>query len=531
VSDQQRKDNAAIVDTLYNQALTIANTQFNGTYIFGGDKSTSAPFVSTPGGVQFVGSTNVLQNTYAPSTNLAFMVNGANVFGALSSQVQGNVDLTPDLTAQTRIADLRGTNGSGVQLGSILLSNGTVTKSVDLSKADTVNDVVNAINAAGVGGITASLSGQGFSLTGGASDDISVQDVGGGATAADLGILQATPAGAGNPVAGASVQPNVTLLTPLSALRGGQGIDTADGLKITNGSQSANVSFSGASNVQDLLNAINGSGTYVQAQINASGTGIDILNSTQGSQMTISENGGTTAADLGVRSFSPSTPLSDLNDGKGIQLAASGADFQVTRSDGTNFSVSLAGAQTVQDVIDDINAASGGVGLTASFSTSGNGIVLNDTAGGTGTPSVTAQNFSTAAADLGLTTAASGNVIAGSDVNPVTADGIFAHLASLRDALNSSDTAQITQAAQDLTNDQNNVVTVRGQVGANEQDMEARQTQIQDENVATQSLLSNLTDTDYASAITRFQSLQQSLQATLQVTATMSQQSLLDFLS
>ena len=66
-----------------------------------------------------------------------------------------------------------------------------------------------------------------------------------------------------------------------------------------------------------------------------------------------------------------------------------GGDFQVTRTDGTNFSVSLTGAQTVQDVIKAINLASGGtatagVGVNASFATTGNGITLTDSAGGGG---------------------------------------------------------------------------------------------------------------------------------------------------
>ena len=89
------------------------------------------------------------------------------------------------------------------------------------------------------------------------------------------------------------------------------------------------------------------------------------------------------------------------------------ATFQITRSDGSSFTVSLSGATTVQDVIDRINTASGGVGVMASFGTSGNGIILTDTAGGSGTLTVTPQNASTAAADLGLTEPASGNTITG----------------------------------------------------------------------------------------------------------------------
>src|SRR5206468_7588634 len=101
-------------------------------------------------------------------------------------------------------------------------------------------------------------------------------------------------------------------------------------------------------------------------------TGIDLLNEEQGTDLTIGENGGTTAADLGVRSFSAGTPLGDLNFGKGIRTGA-GADIQITRRDGTTFQVDLDPSTTVQDVIDKINtaASAAGGGITASFASTG----------------------------------------------------------------------------------------------------------------------------------------------------------------
>ena len=530
VTADQRAAAAAVVQSLYSQAISIGNKSFEGAYLFAGDKSNAAPFLTASGGVQFVGSTNVLQNAADDNTLLPFQVSGANVFGALSTRVTGSVDLTPSLTPTTRIADLRGASGKGVQLGTIQLGNGTTTKLVDLSNADTVADVVNDINAAGVGNITASLSGNHLVLSTSGTDNITVADVGGGTTAASLGILKTTGGGAGASVIGASVQPGVTLLTPLSALRNGAGIDTAHGLIITNGQTTATVNLSSATTVEGLLNAINSSGTNVRAQINAAGTGIDILNPVQGATMTIAENGGTTAADLGVRSFSPSTQLSELNGGKGVQAVNPGPDFQITRSDGTSFTVSIGGAQTVQDVINRINAAAGGAGVTASFATTGNGIVLSDTAGGGGTLTVTPQNFSTAAADLGLTTPASGNVIQGSDVAPVDVPGLFANLAKLRDALTKNDQAGITAAAEGLQSDHDRVVNIRGQTGAQVQELQGRQNSIQDENTATKALMSQIKDTDFPSTIEKFSTLQTALQATMETTARTMSLSLLDFL-
>ena len=529
VTDAQRSADAQIVDSISSQALNIANVQYNGLYLFGGDKNTSPPFVATNGGIQFVGSTNVLQNAVDNGTTLPFMVSGAQVFGGAASRVQGTADLTPSLTAMTRLSDLRGANGTGVQLGSIQISNGTTSKIVDLSQANTMSDVVNAINAAGVGGITATLTGTGLTLSGAAADNITVSDVAGDTTADDLGIAKTTGAGNGIPLVGVSTQPNVTVLTPLSSLKSGAGIDL-HGLTINNGAKTANISFAGATTVGDVLNDINGAGLGVQASIDPSGTGIDIANPTQGLQMTVSENGGTSAADLGVRSFSPQTPLSELNNGAGVTFAASGADFKVTASDGATFGVTLAGSATVQDVINKINAAAGG-SVVAGFSPTSNAITLTDKTGGAGTLTVSSQNSSTAATALGLTqNAAVGGTITGTDVNPVAAQGVFADLTNLSNALKAGNASQITAAAQNLQNDYQQILNVRGAAGAQVDQMQSRQSQLTTENTATQSLMSQLSDTDFTAAITKFQTLQTSLQATLEVSAKTLNESLLDFL-
>ena len=62
------------------------------------------------------------------------------------------------------------------------------------------------------------------------------------------------------------------------------------------------------------------------------------------------------------------------------------------------------------------------------------------------------------------------------------------------------------------------------------QELESRQNRLADQNLATQSLLSSLQDTDFTEAISRFQTLQTSLQASLQTGASMLNLSLLDFL-
>src|SRR5690606_28269419 len=116
---------------------------------------------------------------------------------AVSNRVQGKADLSPALTPTSRLNDLAGAVGKGITRGAIQISDGTTTAVVNLSTADTIGDVINAINNAGVGTVTAAIApgGQGLQLSAGAGDNISVSEVGENTTAADLGI--ALPAGAG----------------------------------------------------------------------------------------------------------------------------------------------------------------------------------------------------------------------------------------------------------------------------------------------------------------------------------------------
>jgi flagellar hook-associated protein 3 FlgL len=528
VTADARASAAAIIDNIFSQAMTYGNSQFNGTYLFGGDRSNTAPFEASPtGGVKFVGSNDVLQNTFDDNTVLPFMVSAEDVFGSLSDQRVGSGDLSPALTTTTRLADLAGTTGEGVAKGIITIANGSATANVDLSGADTIADVIAQINAvSATTDVTASIAPDGNSLllTPG-SGSVAVTEVGGGTTARDLGILQPTGVA---PLDGVDVQPKVTPLTPLADLLNGAGLDPA-GFVITNGTTSATITPAGLTTVEDLLNRINSSPVNVKATINTNGTGLDIVNPVQGTDMTIGENGGTTATQFGLRTMSGGTTTTEINGGVGMRTQP-GADITITRQDGTSFSVDLDGLPLINDVINAINAAAGTT--MASFTAVGNGIELTDGTTGTGTFRVETANFSSAGVDLGLVGQPSvAGVITGKDVNPVSSDGVYSSLGDLRDALRGNDQQAITRAATALEKDLARVSRVRGIVGARVQELEGREERITDENVSTQALLSRLKDVDYTAAITKFSTLQTSLQATLQTTAQVTNLSLLDFLA
>jgi flagellar hook-associated protein 3 FlgL len=528
-SDADRAGDAEQVQSMITQMLSLANTQFNGQYIFGGGANGSAPFVQNGSGIQYTGSTQGLSNAFDNSSVTPFTVSGGAAFSALGSQVTGST-LSVGVTGNTLISSLGGATNNGVALGAIQISDGTTTKTVDLSKASDLQDVVNIINAAGTD-ITASIGSdnQSLTLSAGATDQISVKDVGTGQTAEGLGILQSTPLAAGTPLSGQHLNAKVTATTLLSSLNGGAGVSSS-GLLIGDGTTTTtvNVPTSPAATVQDMLNAINSSATFVNAQINSTGTGLNVVNSTSGRSLTIGENGGTTATDLGIRSFSPTTPLSNLNGGQGVN-DVSGADFQITKHDGSTIAIDISGDTTVQDAINSINSVAGYT--MASFSTTSNGIVLTDNTTGTSGFEVSSLNGSTAASDLGIAGSSSGATITGTDVNPVEATGVFADLSALQTALEQNDTRGITAAAEKLANDASQMTAVQGQAGAQAAALSTRQDDLTSQNLNLTTMLKSVQDVDPTTAISQFQQLQTSLQAALEAAGATINESLLNFLS
>jgi flagellar hook-associated protein 2 len=219
--------------------------------------------------------------------------------------------------------------------------------------------------------------------------------------------------------------------TTLAQLNGGAGIPAGQ-FRITDRSGASTViDTTGAVTIDDVIKKIN---TSLDVSVRATIQGDKIvLTDTSGkttSNLTVQDLGsGTAAASLGlvgnvagntitgtdINYVSRNTLLNQLNDTRGIRRGTGGNDFTVTLSDGSTVGVNLATAKTVGDVLDAINTAGGGK-LKADVVPGANGIRLTDSSGGGGSMSITQQNGSNAAQDLGLLKSPSGNVINGSDV-------------------------------------------------------------------------------------------------------------------
>jgi len=344
--------------------------------------------------------------------------------------------------SETRLSELNG--GLGVERGEIQITDSSgFTATVDLSEAVTVNDVLNAINSQGALGVTASVQDDRFVLTdtAGGAGNISVADVFGSTTAQSLGVAGA---GTGGVLTGTEVY-RLTDATPLSVLNDGLGVSFGDGGQAAPTDFTIEVTDPGGGNAttyeiilgelgQEVTDPDTGEITFettegavvtigdlfqriedqtsgeVTGSLSADGTKI-VLSAGAGRELTATNGtNATTASDLGIADVTGATVTSErlfagintrlasnLNGGSGISTGT----FQITQRDGSSFSVNVAADDTLQDILDRINA--GGAGITASVSRAGNGVEIVDST--TGGSLVISDTAGTAAADLGVATA------------------------------------------------------------------------------------------------------------------------------
>ena len=210
---------------------------------------------------------------------------------ATNTQIVGQT-LTPQLTNTTPVADLA--RGSGIDLTSgFVITNGTKTTTIDLSAAETVQDIINTINNAGMyvlakinddrTGIDVFNQASGTSLSVGEN---------GGQTAHALGIA------------------TFDTTTSLDILNFGRGVIVAEGeddFKITAADGSAiSVNIDDAETVGDVIDLINAAaeadGVNVTASFAEVGNGIRIVDGTGGTgQLSVTKlNMSQAASDLGI---------------------------------------------------------------------------------------------------------------------------------------------------------------------------------------------------------------------------------------
>lgn len=531
VTSQEREGLAIEAEGLLRSAIVSGNTRYNDRYLFGGMATQSPPFETTSqGAVRYAGSTQSLDGLASFRLLIGTGIDGA--IGLQGATTPESADLDPALTISTPISALK--NGASLSLGRIqvTLDDGVshIEREVDLAGASTVDDLRSRIeNAFAADPITVTVdvdptSNSAIRLTP-SSGTIAVADLQLGTTARQLGIASSPAAS----ITGDDLDPAVTLFTSIASLNGGAGIGATagTGLRLVLGDQVTVVNLDGAATVQDVLNRIRSATPDVIAQISDDGRGLNVLSRVSGVNFSIGENGGTNASALGLRTFTSSSRLSDLNLGQGIPANAT-YKLDVNRRDGTNLTVDLTGASSIQDVLDKINAVDPGV-LVASLNTVGNGISVVDSSGA-GPLTIASSPLGEALGLSGTENTGAAGVLAGRDVNPRQPAGVFNVLSQLATAIRGNDLSQLERLAGALDDAGAQMAVVRGDLGVKQRQLDQIDNLHSDQEVEIKSQLEGLVDVDYAEAITEFTARQNTLQAYLQMAVQSQQLSILNYL-
>lgn len=574
---ETRRQQAVVIDSLIRQLYDLTNREHNGVHIFGGATASRPPVVELSGGYRYTARGVGLFTDIGSADRIPVTLGVDAAIGPISSRLRSTMDLDPALTPATRISDLRGASGLGVELAPVSFSfAGGPAATVDLTGADTMQDVADAMTAAirqyetdngvsilGPGGITigagAGSGGLDFDMAAGApGNGLVFTDIGAGVAARDLG-LAGVSLDTANTVT-ADLDPRLTELTPIAAIPSASGGLGGVRFRMTTatGSSVREVDLSSAQTMGDVINLIQTRAPGVRAEIGATGRGLDVLSEVGGPSLTVEEvpGGLGTASALGIRSYTATTRIADFNHGRGVRIVdgavdpisgapdpAGNVDFVIRLGDGSDFSVDLRPQDlaSVQSVIDRINQAAADAvtagqipagSFTAGLSDDANGITFFDNLG-LGAISVEKANNSAAAEDLGLlagTWNAGSATFVAQDRAGIRVDNLFTSLISLRDALLADDSAGISLAVEDLDSDVDRIASTRALVGVHAERVQRVTERQEDRTVLDERIKSELQDLDFTEAAIRLSLLQTQLQAGLTVAAQSQSRTLLDFL-
>ncbi len=354
------------------------------------------------------------------------------------------------LDRDVSLSDLN--NGAGVRRGKLSITDSLGANAVvDLSRATSVQEVLDTINDASGVRVTASVQGGRFVITDDNGGVSSVSNVSGSNVATDLGLTGVSSSGGA--ITGNLVY-SLSRSTSLNALGDGRGVSIRnvvgeDAYTFTiniAGTSPASVRVnlgevwqtqSGtltrtkgeAATVGEVVDRINtgltaAGVTTVAASINANNGRLEIRDSTGDQAVSVVENGGNTARDLGLladpdggnilgnRIFSGlnTTLISGVNGGKGF--TGNGVlNFQAR--DGTTFSTTLSKDATLAEVASQIEVASRNSGgpqrLKVTLNNDGTGLQITDITGATTSNLViTGAVGNDTATSLGISTGSSG---------------------------------------------------------------------------------------------------------------------------
>jgi flagellar hook-associated protein 2 len=324
----------------------------------------------------------------------------------LASGKRLRVNLSGRLEFSTRLEQLN--SGQGVRLGVIRVTDRQGDSAeIDLTGAQTLQDVFDRLTAQEVKDqgvdLTMVIRNSSLMITDtsvpegeSSTSNFVIEDVSGHA-AQDLGIAFDADE---RTVSGHTIHRINTVGDVIRAINYAREVDAS-------GQDTGNY------NDGDLVASVSADGRIILTDNTGSGTTITALNDSQA------------AADLGIMDAATGAVTSErilaglntvllksLNGGRGVSDGA----IRITAGDGTITDIDVSGAETVQDVLDLINATTETSKVTAELNDSAIGLVIRDGSGGPGLLTIANSGGGSTADDLGIATSGVSGVMRGGNL-------------------------------------------------------------------------------------------------------------------
>lgn len=421
---------------------------------------------------------------------------------------------------------------------------------VDLTGANTIGDVLTAINGTGKFKATWDTAANRFvvsdpSATGG-NYGITIEERSN--TGRDLGFVVGSSNYDTSVITGAAISvqslptstgafdltPALTEFTELESLNAGRTFNSGVNLGYIRITDKAGrfkaIDLRGSKTVGDVLAKINdtANGLYVEAKINADKNGIEIIDKNQGAtgKLEIIDIDSTTAFDLGISGRTVDNSFVGKNVDPALSYATPVAALRpdiggvpmgkiYVQSGDHSAEIDLSGCKTVGEIVDRLSNTDNNLNLQAWISEDGKRINLTNNMG---QPHIKVRDIEgepPTASLLGL-----GN-----------SPSIFTTLIDLRDNLLRDDAGAISnKSIGDIDTDLKRVLDLHAEVGVKTNRVTASKEKQESLTLNLKEMLSSVEDIDMAEAIIKMNDLEIAYQAALQTGARVMQVTLLDFL-
>jgi flagellin-like hook-associated protein FlgL len=529
---------AAQAREIFNQIMDAANTQYQGKYIFSGSRTNMAAMVANATGVQYQGDYQDILTETERDSFLRLNTFGSEFLTQRVTTLGAGFDLNPGIQPSLWLSNLNNGNGIAMGGGQIVVNtlNGSFNVDIGAANPTNVQQMLDAINAAGIPNFNVSIgeAGSGFQF-----EDTSDH--------------------------------HLTGDTPLSMLNRGEGIQQIPGtftIRTSDGSLTANIDISGATNLDDVLTEINNELAAaginnVTASIHPTENKLVLTDTNAAPYNLVVEDIGnaTTAEDLGLKGemlgeyvgkdlepmhiqvqeaapgeslaeslgllkstefdalvgedvnpkLTYNTLLSSLNSNSGLELGV------IRISNGhqaVNIDLRPLAADpnaTLLDLVDKINHA--GIDARAVINEDGTGIAV--------TSKYDDRTFMVTDADGGRTSSALG-IFGSSD--------LLGNVLVLEKALENNDVEQINSLLDTFNSSLDKLLTVRSSVGSREIRAESSGSRLLSQELLVTEQLSQVEDADMLKVISELATAETMYNAALASAAKVIQPTLMDFL-